>query len=187
MTERAARGGQKREATAQRHRLFIANYLSNGNNALRAAIAAGYSEKTAGQAGHKLMQIPEIIKAIAAEAERVAKKAGVTAERTLEILGHVNESDLRRYFRPDGSMMAPSEWDADMAAAVASFEAIPVLLSRATARKPAVIGYNYKLKFWDKNAGVDKAMKHLGLFEKDNAQGRESLVLHVQAATPVKK
>jgi hypothetical protein len=43
-----------------------------------------------------------------------------------------------------------------------------------------------KIKFWNKLDAIDKAMKHLGLFERDNAQGRESLVLRVEAATRVK-
>ena len=38
------------------------------------------------------------------------------------------------------------------------------------------------LKFWNKLDALAKAMKHLGLFERDNAQQRESLVLRVEAA-----
>jgi hypothetical protein len=33
-----------------------------------------------------------------------------------------------------------------------------------------LIGYTKKLKLWDKNAALDKAAKHLGLYERDNAQ-----------------
>lgn len=37
----------------------------------------------------------------------------------------------------------------------------------------------------DKLRALDMAMKHQGLFEKDNAQQRESLVLKVEMAKPV--
>jgi hypothetical protein len=36
-----------------------------------------------------------------------------------------------------------------------------------------------RVKFWDKNAAIDKAMKHLGAYERDNAQRSESLELEI--------
>lgn len=39
----------------------------------------------------------------------------------------------------------------------------------------------------DKLRALDMAMKHQGLFEKDNAQQADSLTLRIVAATPVKR
>lgn len=39
----------------------------------------------------------------------------------------------------------------------------------------------------DRLTSIDMAMKHLGLFAKDNAQQAESLVLRVETAQPVKR
>jgi phage terminase small subunit len=36
----------------------------------------------------------------------------------------------------------------------------------------AVVGQVKKVKLWDKNSALEKAMKHLGLFEKDNSQDK---------------
>ncbi|MNW63628.1 Terminase small subunit [compost metagenome] len=40
--------------------LFITEYLKNGNNATHAAIAAGYSEKTAASQGSRLLKSVEV-------------------------------------------------------------------------------------------------------------------------------
>ena len=42
-----------------------------------------------------------------------------------------------------------------------------------------VIGHTTKLKHWDKNAALEKAMKFHGLYEKDNAQ-KPAAVIYVE-------
>ena len=39
----------------------------------------------------------------------------------------------------------------------------------------AVVGVTQKIKFWDKNSAIEKAMKHLGMFERDNAQKNDPI------------
>jgi hypothetical protein len=55
-----------------------------------------------------------------------------------------------------------------MAGAVASIEVDELFDGKGKGRK--FIGYTKKVKFWDKNSGIEKAMKHLGLFAEDNKQ-----------------
>jgi hypothetical protein len=38
-----------------------------------------------------------------------------------------------------------------------------------------LVGYTKKIRFWDKNAAIDKAMRQLGQFERDNTQRSENL------------
>lgn len=160
----------------------------NATEAYRTAYGQGnMSNATIATEAKRLISNPKVAAKIAALRAPAIKAAGMTVERTLKEVQRVSEVDPRRFYRDNGTMMPPSEWDDDMAAAVAFVKATPVILVKATGRKPAKIGYTYELKFWDKNAGLEKAMKHLGLFEKDNAQSRESLVLHVEAAKPVKR
>jgi hypothetical protein len=42
------------------------------------------------------------------------------------------------------------------------------------------------LRFADKNAAIEKAMKHLGLFERDNAQREVPLNLQVVFVDPAR-
>lgn len=145
------------------------------------------SMSTIAKEATRVLANPKVAARIAALRAPALKAAGLTVERTLKEVQRISEVDPRRFYRDDGTMVPPSEWDEDMAAAVSFVRATPIILAKATGTKPAKIGYVYELKFWDKNAGLEKAMKHLGLFEKDNAQSRESLTLKVVAAKPVKQ
>ena len=58
--------------------------LCKGKDATAAAIAAGYSPKTAGQMGYKLKQNPEIQKRIKAVKERLVKKTGLDKDFVLK-------------------------------------------------------------------------------------------------------
>jgi phage terminase small subunit len=62
---------------------FAHAYAAMGN-ATKAAIAAGYSEKTACNIGEKLLRIAQIRAAIDALTVKVAKKFNLTAERVLQ-------------------------------------------------------------------------------------------------------
>lgn len=169
---------------------FALAYIQTGKpvEAYRQAYGPGnMSNASIHKEASRVLANPKVAARIAELRAPAIEAAGLTVERTLKEVQRVSEVDPRRFYRDDGTMVPPSEWDDDMAAAVSFIKATPVILVKATGRKPAKIGYTYELKFWDKNAGLEKAMKHLGLFEKDNAQSRESLVLRVEAAKPVRR
>ncbi len=168
---------------------FALAYVQRGiaAEAYRAAYdTSGMAVQSIAKEAMRVLRNPKVAARIAALRGPAIKAAGLTVARTLKEVQRISEVDPRRFFRDDGTMVPPSEWDEDMAAAVSFIKAIPVLLKGKRGSKPT-IGYTYELKFWDKNAGLEKAMKHLGLFEKDNAQSRESLVLRVEAAKPVQR
>ena len=66
-----------------KQKTFIQEYLVD-LSAAKAAERAGYSKKTAPQAGCKLVAMPEIAKAIQEEMDKRAEKTGITAEVILE-------------------------------------------------------------------------------------------------------
>ncbi len=68
---------------------FVAEYLIDGN-ATRAAVRAGYSDRSASQLGYRLLKKDHIRKAIDEGRARLAKKAEVTAKGVL--------SDVQRVF-----------------------------------------------------------------------------------------
>lgn len=116
-------------------------------------------------------------------AARVAELAAVALEaaglRAGEVLSEVKRiafSDIGGIVDVRGRIKLPNQLDPATRAAVASFEI----------DKDGRIKY----RFWDKVAALDKAMRHLGLFEKDNLQqppliGRVELV--PLGAAPAKK
>jgi hypothetical protein len=42
-----------------------------------------------------------------------------------------------------------------------------------------------KIKLWDKNAALEKLMKHLGLYETDNRQKAPNIAIQVQIVKAV--
>jgi phage terminase small subunit len=90
-----------------------------------------------------------------------------------EQLARVCFSDVRKLCNPDGSLKKVNELDADTAAAVASFEVDEVEIGDKVVRR------TIKVKLWDKNAALEKAFRHLGLYNRDNTQRSENLSLQV--------
>lgn len=155
---------------------FAVAYIQTGNatEAYRRAYSAGKMSIAAlNVEASRTLSHPKISLRIAALRAPALRKAELTVERTLQEVARVAYFDPRKLFREDGSLKRPDEWDDDTAAVIGSME-----FDKETGRAS-------KLKLWDKNAALEKAMKHLGLFEKDNAQQAESLVLKVVAAKPV--
>lgn len=106
-----------------RQQLFAEEYAANPN-ATKAAIAAGYSARSAGQIGERLLKNDEIASAVEkAKAERL-KRIGVNGDRVLEELARLAFLDVRKLFNSDGTMKCLDEIDADVAAAIAGLEVV---------------------------------------------------------------
>ena len=71
-----------------------------------------------------------------------------------------------RLFRPDGSLIPVHELDDITAAAISSIELDDE-------------GRPKKIRLWSKTDAIDKAMRHLGLFEKGNRQQGKNLAIQV--------
>lgn len=186
MAKPRAKAGTSKAAASDRRKAFVAAYLTNGRNATQAAITAGYSQKTAAVKASQLLREVKIAQQVAVVSERAAAIAGLTIERTLQEVARVAYFDPRTLFRPDGSLKAPDEWDDDTAAAVAQLEVEEHFdSSEGEGKQPKVYGFSTKkLKIWDKNAALEKAMRHLGLYEKDNRQRGADLALQVVLMGP---
>lgn len=71
----------------QRHR-FVAEYLACGSGT-KAAVSAGFSEKSAAQTASRLLREPAVVEAIAAGRAKVLGKLEVKAENVLAELAKV--------------------------------------------------------------------------------------------------
>jgi phage terminase small subunit len=177
-SSKRVKAGTSKAAAASRRVAFRDAYMANGHNATQAAIAAGYSPKTAASQGQRLLKDVEISGELAEAAREVGDAAGLEAKRELREAGRLSRSDVRRIFRADGTLKDPHEWDDDTAAAIASIEVIEQFEGTGEDRK--LSGYLKKVRLWDKNAALEKTIKHLGLYERDNAQRGESLSIKIE-------
>lgn len=162
-------GRQNKSTSEQRHKLFAEAYLSNNGNATQAALDAGFSPKTAACQGSRLLKNVKIKQYLDSRRAEVLTKVGLTTERTLLEVARLAYSDPRKFYNADGSLKSILELDDDAAATIASVEWDEIK------SEGVVVGLTRKVKQWDKGQALDKAMKHLGLYEKDNEQPNAEL------------
>jgi phage terminase small subunit len=101
----------------------------------------------------------------------VAEFTGLTAECTLREAARISYFDPRRLFRADGTLVPIVELGEDAAGMIAAIEVDED-------------GRTTRLHMWDKNAALEKALKHLDLYERDNRQKAENLTLQVLLVQP---
>jgi phage terminase small subunit len=104
--------------------IFIAEFEVDGN-ATRAAIAAGYSEKTAEAAGSRLLRNVKVAAVIAERRARRVERLDITVERTARELAKLSYFDPGRLFDEHGKLKPVVELDEVTRAAVESVEVDP--------------------------------------------------------------
>jgi len=140
----------------QRRTRFVKEYLLE-QNATKAAIAAGYSEKGASVAGSRLLADPKIREEINKNNEKLNKKLELSAERIKQEIARLCYYDPAAYFNDDGSAKAISEIDEDSRRAISGFEMAELFTGNGEERKAA--GYIKKFKLPDKGRALELAAR----------------------------
>jgi phage terminase small subunit len=166
------KAGASQDATELRKSAFVEAYIANGGNATEAAISAGYSANTARQAGSRLLTQVDIKQQVANRRAELADRYRLTSDRVLEQLGKIVYADVRKAFDKSGNLLAVQDMPDEVAHAITSIEVetMPGKGQDVDGTGMRWIGRTVKVKFADKGAAIDKAMKHLGLFKADNQQ-----------------
>lgn len=146
---------------------FVDEYMVD-LNATQAAIRAGYSEKTARQTAAENLTKPNIQKVIARRREAASESAQITVDRVVREAARLALFDPRKLFNADGTPKAIQDLDDDTAACIAGID----VMSMGSGDD---IGQVMKYKLAPKGQAIETLMKHLGGYEKDNAQKAKSL------------
>lgn len=163
------KAGTGRAAAIARRLAFAHAYITNGQNGTQAAITAGFAAKSANVTASRLLTDANTLKLIEDAAKEASKISGLTVERTLREVARIAYSDPRKLYTETGALKDMSELDDDCAAIVASVETEQSRIAGEDG-EDGTVSQTKKLKLWDKNAALEKAMKFHGLYEKDNAQ-----------------
>lgn len=163
---------QSAGSAEQRRKLFIEAFLSNGENVTKAAVAAGFSEKSAASQGSRLLKSAKVQQELDSRRgealARVQEQTGITLERTLREIARGAFFDVRKLFNADGTPKAINELDDDTAAVLAGLDVQQI---GGADDVPSVVK---KYKLADRKGYLDMLMKHLGGYKKDNEQGAEA-------------
>jgi phage terminase small subunit len=158
------------KALSEREQRFIEAYLGDADGHItKAALAAGYSQRTAAQQGSRLLKKVEIQQAIQQRQAKRAEIADVTAAQVIKELARIGFSDVRKVFAPSGALKPAHEWDDETAAAIAGVDVVEMAGGAAIGGDGGlqhVPMYTKKLKLWDKNSALEKLAKTLGMYHE---------------------
>lgn len=153
----------KKWAPTPKQQRFIEEYPVD-LNASAAAGRAGYSKKTAGQAGHRLLKKVEIQRAIQNRVGKFTARADVTVERILSELSKIGFANLGDYFRisKEGEPFIDlSDITEDQSAALQEILVEDFTDGRGDNSRNV---RRVKIKMLDKCPALDKLGKYLGMF-----------------------
>jgi phage terminase small subunit len=164
--------GTSKQAAAIRRKIFIEAYITNGGNATAAAIEAGYSKKTARQQAARLLTDVDISRQIASRAEKIARKYELNTELVTKSIVQELTFDPVKLYDKDGQLKAISDLDEDTRMALASVE----FEQHGSLDAPVFVR---KIKWAARSQAREQAMKHLGMFERDNDQRKQNVTFVV--------
>lgn len=156
--------------TEQRKR-FADKYFETLNGC-KSAIYAGYSEATARQQAHQMLQDPEVEEYLRKLREEEAERNGVSRERLLQEYKKIAFSDVRELYNADGGLHNVKQIDDETAGAISSIKSKEVYDNEGNK-----VGDIIEVKTHDKIRALDAIGKHIGFFEKDNDQRKIELPL----------
>lgn len=172
---------------------FVAAYIELGEQT-KAADVAGFKHPQ--QAGALLMSKPHVMAEIDRRRKRLEQrvvKPGEVIKQTVNIM-RGNIADVMDWGfteievpKKDGStVIIPQPW-----VKVIPRDELPREITDAIAEVQLTDKGAFKVKMHDKGAAIDKLMRHLGLYEKDNKQSTDALaelIASVQGTrAPVKR
>lgn len=179
-----------REDAAHRKKVFAEAYLSNGGNKTEAALAAGFSPKTAAQQGSRLFKSVEVKQLIEQARTRIERKVELGPEDLARAIRQSLLFDPRKLFREDGALKAIHELDEDTAMCLTGIEIEEIFADAAKeesqepqphggslkrAKRKVLSGRTVKLKWAEKGSARDQLARMLGSYEKDNRQRTDPL------------
>lgn len=137
---------------------FVAEYLKD-LNATQAAIRCGYSVRSAGQQGERLLRKAEIASEVARLQSAQLEQTGLTAEAVKDSLRKVITADVRQLFDAQGNVIPIHQLSDEAASLIAGFEVVKRNLTAGDGATDTIL----KIKLKDQSRYVEMAAKHFGL------------------------
>jgi len=147
---------------ANRTEIFAREYVVDLNGT-RAAIAAGYSAKTADRLGSRLLGKVEVQELIAKLTKEKFDRLAISADWVLGELRKLAGYDAGAIFNDDGSLKPLKEWDASARAALVGLDH-EKLFEHFGAGQAKHVGTTRKIKLADKLRALELLGRHLKLF-----------------------
>jgi phage terminase small subunit len=158
-----------------RQAAFVREYLVD-LNATRAAIRAGYAERSAAAMASELLRNPKVQEAVEAAQKARADRVQLKADDVLVELARLATSDVADAFDEHGALRPLKDMPVGLRRAIASIEVEQLKVDGAA------VGTVAKVRMWDKPKSLELLSKHLGLLkEKLEVTGKDGAPVQVHA------
>lgn len=159
-----------------RQQKFVAEYV-NCLNGTRAAIAAGYSAKTARVQAARLLTKADVSAAVEAAQKKALDDAQVTVTRVIGEYAAIAFLAPRDLFGRSGRLLPIAEIPEGPRRALAAFETEEAALGEDTPVPRT--GATKRVRFLSKLAALHALAKHLGMFAERSDSGSYGLIVHL--------
>lgn len=164
----------KTEELTAKQELFCQEYLID-HNATRAAMRAGYSQKTAYKIGFENLQKPLIKQRIDDLEKDRFKRLQMSQDEVLGQYARLARSDVRNLYDEEGKLKPIHELDDDTAYAISAVDVDEVKAGGETMAVKTT-----KVKLHDKKAALDSIAKAMKLFvQKHEHSGEDGKPIEV--------
>ena len=151
----------------ERQRKFAEEYIKDGN-ATKAALSAGYSEKTAPQIGYGLLKLPHVAAEIARLTGRNEKKSALTAEKVMAKLNNLVDFDPAQCVDADGKLLPINKMPLEARQALSAID-----MDKGTFKRTSYLG------------SLELAAKILQLVKQEQTQQQAvQIIIAAPAAQP---
>jgi len=146
---------------------FVREYLKE-QHVTKAAVKAGYAERSAHVTGSRLLKNPKIIDALSKAQGRMMDKVDIQVSDVLRVIKGILTFDVRDLYYPDGSVKPPNEWTDEVALAIQGFEAMEIFDGTGDAKH--ALGIVKKVKLADRMKAAELLVKVLGMTAPDRLE-----------------
>jgi hypothetical protein len=163
------------QSATQRYRTFARAYVfTTGRNATKAAIAAGYSPKSAWCQGSKLTKHPKVAAFIEEMEARLAAKMELTPNSVVQELAKLGFSNMGDFVDDEGKFIGMAGLTRDQTAAIQEIE-----IDEKNGKR--------KVKLANKRESLELLAKHFKLLgADDHGVGNQIQVIVVNSPRPVR-
>lgn len=145
-----------------KEQIFVREYLALGN-ATKAATAAGYSAKSAGVTGSKLLKKAKVAEELAKVRDKLLNKLEISAEIVLHGLAELARFDPRKMFNEDGSLKKITELDDATVHALTGFS-VEKLFQHYGKGLSNEVGTVTKIRFTDRGLNLERLGRYYKMF-----------------------
>jgi phage terminase small subunit len=149
------------------------NNILSGMDGKAAYIAAGYKARGAAAeaAASRLLRNVKVRAKLRKGRKKARFEAEIRLARILEEEALIAFSDIGNLFDEKGELIPPEQLPEDVSRAIAKYERR--YLANGT--------FVFKVRFWDKGKSLERIERYLGMFEKDNNQKRDRIIIAPEA------